>query len=134
MAFYAKENLLAIGSNKNAAVFKVTFDAETGVPSLALLYRSGVIGANLDGFAFDYAGNLYFLSASVERLYAYSIPTENNEVTIPAKSTLLLNASNVGTAIDNSFVPVQVQKMIVNGQVLIIRDGKTYNMMGQQVR
>lgn len=39
-----------------------------------------------------------------------------------------------GTAVDNTPVAPQVQKIIRDGQVLIIRDGKTFNMMGQEVR
>lgn len=38
-----------------------------------------------------------------------------------------------GTAVDNTTVAPQVQKIIRDGQVLIIRDGKTFNMMGQEV-
>ena len=38
-----------------------------------------------------------------------------------------------GTAVDNTPVAPQVQKIIRDGQVLIIRDGKTFNMMGQEV-
>ncbi len=38
------------------------------------------------------------------------------------------------TAVDNTVVAPQVQKIIRDGQVLIIRDGKTFNMMGQEVR
>ncbi|MBQ8386978.1 MAG: hypothetical protein IJX48_05970 [Paludibacteraceae bacterium] len=38
------------------------------------------------------------------------------------------------TALDNTTVAPQVQKIIRDGQVLIIRDGKTFNMMGQEVR
>lgn len=40
----------------------------------------------------------------------------------------------VGTAVDNTVVAPQVEKIVRNGQVLIIRDGKTFNMMGQEVR
>ena len=39
-----------------------------------------------------------------------------------------------GTAVDNTTVAPQVQKIVRDGQVLIIRDGKTFNMMGQEVR
>ena len=39
------------------------------------------------------------------------------------------------TAIDNNTaVAPQVDKILRNGQVLIIRDGKTFNMMGQEVK
>ncbi len=39
-----------------------------------------------------------------------------------------------GTAVDNTTVAPQVQKIVRDGQVLIIRDGKTFNMMGQEVK
>ena len=38
------------------------------------------------------------------------------------------------TAVDNTTVAPQVQKIVREGQVLIIRDGKTFNMMGQEVK
>ena len=38
------------------------------------------------------------------------------------------------TAVENTNVAPQVQKIIRDGQVLIIRDGKTFNMMGQEVK
>lgn len=38
------------------------------------------------------------------------------------------------TVLDNTVVAPQVEKVVRNGQVLIIRDGKTFNMMGQEVR
>jgi hypothetical protein len=39
----------------------------------------------------------------------------------------------VPTAVENNAVAVKVQKIIRDGQVLMIRDGKTYNMMGQEI-
>lgn len=39
-----------------------------------------------------------------------------------------------GTAVENTNVAPQVQKIVRYGQVLIIRDGKTFNMMGQEVK
>lgn len=38
------------------------------------------------------------------------------------------------TAVENTTVAPQVQKIVRDGQVLIIRDGKTFNMMGQEVK
>ena len=39
-----------------------------------------------------------------------------------------------GTAVENTVVAPQATKVLRNGQVLIIRDGKTYNMMGQEIK
>jgi hypothetical protein len=38
------------------------------------------------------------------------------------------------TAVDNVVAPATVQKLVRNGQVLIIRDAKTFNMLGQEVK
>ncbi len=40
----------------------------------------------------------------------------------------------VGTAIDNTAVAVKAQKVIMNGQLFIIRDGEIFNAQGQIVR
>jgi hypothetical protein len=38
------------------------------------------------------------------------------------------------TLSDNVVITTTTKKVLRNGQVFIIRDGKTYNMMGQEVR
>ncbi len=43
-------------------------------------------------------------------------------------------APNQGTGISNTAVDGKAVKMIMDGQLLIIRNGKTYNVQGQQVR
>ena len=49
------------------------------------------------------------------------------KVTAPAED------DDTTTAVDNTVVAPQVQKVLRNGQVLIIRDGKMYNLVGQVV-
>lgn len=131
LAYNEDEDILAFAGNMVVSLFKVTYDAVTGAPSLQRLMQTAVTGGNIDGVSFDYAGNVYFLSASVERLYAYGVPTESNEVIVPAKSTLKVRSD--ATAIDSNVVAPKVEKIFRNGQVLIIKNGKTYNMMGQVV-
>jgi len=56
--------------------------------------------------------------------------------TIPANyaGTLYASWKEVGTSVDDiNANSATVEKIVRNGQVLIIRDGKTYNMMGQIV-
>ena len=43
-------------------------------------------------------------------------------------------APNESTALDNTAVEGKATKSIVNGMLLIIRDGKTYNVLGTQVK
>lgn len=132
-AYNAAEDVLAFGGNKVVALFKVTYDAETGVPTLEKLHTTPALGNNIDGVAFDYAGDLYVVSASVERFYKFAMPTVENTCTTPAKSSLVITGGTANS-IDNVAISVDAQKIIRNGQVLIIRDGKTFNMLGQEVK
>lgn len=132
-AYNAAEDVLAFGGNKVVTLFKVTYDAETGVPALEKLHVTPTLGSNIDGVAFDYAGDLYALSASSERFYKFAVPTTNNTFTTPAKSSLVISGGTA-TSVDNVAISVDAQKIVRNGQVLIIRDGKTFNMLGQEVK
>lgn len=40
----------------------------------------------------------------------------------------------IPTAVENTTATVKVQKLMRDGQVLMVRDGKTFNMMGQEIR
>ena len=123
------------GSAKKATVYAVSKDAN-GAPVLTeeLVIDMAVVGNNLNDFAFDYAGNLYACGNSSEKLAAWAMPrTADEVVATPAASQYAITLS-IGTFVENVEVVNQVQKVIRNGQVLIIRDGKTYNMMGQAVK
>ena len=90
IAYNPAEDILAMslgtGSNIGASLYKVTYDEATGVPALTLIGSTPSMGKNVDGLAFDYAGDLYGLSANKERLYKYAVPTDNNVCTTPAAS------------------------------------------------
>ena len=91
-AYSLKDDLLAFGGNKRCHIFQVTYDTN-GVPSLGTTYkyRTPFLDAtNVDGLAFDYAGDLYLMSASAERFYKYAIPTTNNTCTVPAKKSQVI--------------------------------------------
>lgn len=91
-AYSPKDDLLAFGGNKRCHIFQVTYDTN-GVPSLGTTYkyRTPFLSAtNVDGLAFDYAGDLYLMSASAERFYKYAIPTTDNTCTVPAKKSQVI--------------------------------------------
>ena len=90
-AYNVKEDLLVLGGNCRSHIFQVTYNA-VGAPSLTLKYRTPFIKAstNIDGAAFDYAGDLYLMSAARERLYKYVVPTNNNTCTVPAKKSQVI--------------------------------------------
>ena len=134
-----EKRLGMIDASGNALIYDIAWTED--VPALTLAGKYAVANTFAGQVDFDYAGNLlmtlgpsYGPSAMAGKLYIYGLPTENNEVIVPAKKALVVEGTNETTAIDNSFVPAKVEKVILNGQVLIIRDGKTYNMMGQTVK
>ena len=90
VAYNTKEDVLAFGANRYGNLYKVTYNAETDVPSLESIGKTPSIAANIDGLAFDYAGDLYVTSASVERLFKYEVPTNNNTCTVPAKKSQVI--------------------------------------------
>ena len=89
-AYYAEEDILAFGGNKVVTLFQVTYNDTTGVPSIAKVLSTPALGGNIDGAAFDYAGDLYVVSASSERFYKFAVPTTNNAYTVAANHTIYI--------------------------------------------
>lgn len=125
---------IAIGSNKCAKVFSVTY-GDDGVPVLTFICMTPQFGNNIDGLAFDVADNLYVASASVERFYQFPLAKEeganHTRVYAPSKYNLVIKEED---AVDNINATVAPTKVIRNGQVLIIRDGVEYNVLGAEMR
>ena len=82
-AYNSKENILAFAGNKMVTLFTVEYDG-SGKPTINKLMSTPQLGGNIDGIAFDYAGDLYVASASSERLYKFVVPTNDNTCTVPA--------------------------------------------------
>ena len=94
LAYYSKENMLAFGGADRVSLFTVNYDAD-GKPTLTKIGETPSIRhtnshKNIDGIAFDYAGNLYMASATREKLFVYSNPTTNNTCEVPAKKALVV--------------------------------------------
>ena len=87
-------NLLAMGSNRRAVVFSIEYDWTTCVPTLTKLAETENIGNNIDGVAFDYADNLYIVSASTEVFCAYPMAKIVNECTTPAPAAYQIVVGN----------------------------------------
>ena len=125
---------LAISSNKEAVVFSVDW-TEEGTPVLTKLCETPVIGGNIDGVAFDVADNLYVASASVEQFHLYPISKEagsnHSRVFAPSKYNITVG---VETGVENTAVKSAPVKMVRDGQVIIIRNGVEFNLLGAQVK
>ena len=83
-AYYVEDDILAFGGYNQVALFKVTYDG-AGKPTITeKMMTTPQIGVNIDGVAFDYAGDLYVASASTKRLYKFVVPTNTNTCIVPA--------------------------------------------------
>jgi len=71
IAYCQDRNLLAVGTNP-IRVYNVIWT--DGVPTLGTFMTIPAGGINVDGLEFDPAGNLYFVSSTVERLRGFALP------------------------------------------------------------
>ena len=114
VAYYSiDENygLVAYGGGAKVSVFKATYDG-SGVPTLeswqtiSLLSSSSTEGINVDGIAFDYAGNIIVMSATDERMYQYALPIESANTSLvpsPTSKTIKLGTLyNVEVAVNDN--------------------------------
>lgn len=89
-AYYAAEDILAFGGNKEAVLFKVTYDTNNVPTNLEKLMSTGKLGTHIDGLAFDYAGDLYVASETSKRFYKFVVPTNTNTCTVPAPKSQVI--------------------------------------------
>lgn len=126
-------NKVAVGSNRRAVVFSIVWSDE-GIPTLTKLCETPKIGSNIDGIAFDVAENMYVASASAEEFHMYPLAKEEGANHCRAMAASKYNITIEGSAVDNVTTKVAPTKVIRNGQVLIIRDGVEYNVLGAEMR
>ena len=90
LAYDLKHDVLAIGGGKKVNLYNATYAAETGAPTLTKWTATSELTTNIDGIAFDYAGDLYVVSAGTETFYKFALPTENNTCMTPAKKAQVI--------------------------------------------
>ena len=114
MAYDPELQLLAQGRNGAVEVYSVTYDAETGVPSLTLVATTPTVGTNIDGLHFDYAGDLYVVNSSKEKFQKFAMPTANNVCTTPAASKYAFEI------VEPVEVVGTVKRAVQNGEEVIV--------------
>lgn len=141
VALTANENQVIVkAEGTSIKVFDVTWAESTPTLTLAATYDCGY--AAVSTISLDYAGNMIvvggtaFGSTDAKRMSAavFSTPITNNISEVPAKKALTVTKTAIATNLEDINVNgIEVKKIVRDGQVYIIRDGKTYNMMGQVV-
>ena len=137
-----KDGLLYIGKDRtsssvgNFGIYSVNRDEQGVVTGIKQEFavRCDGIGRNINDFAMDFGHNLFIVGNSNEKIEQFALPYDGeNETPAAQKFAFYVGGEPTAiTTINDELVPVE--KVIRNGEVLIIRDGKTYNMMGQSVR
>lgn len=126
-------NKVAVSSNRRAVVFDIAW-GDDGVPTLTKNCETPKIGANIDGIAFDIADNMYVASASAEEFHMYPLAKEEGANHSRAYAASKYNIIIKSDAVDNVSTKVAPAKVLRDGQVLIIRDGVEYNVLGNAVK
>lgn len=121
-------SMIAFCGGSSVLVYKVTYNGN--VPSLTKLCTVPNVKI-ASGIAFDVVNNLYFVSSDTQYFEGYALPRTDNTYTTNAEDTIIVTGD--GTGLTETAVPSLVQKVIRNGQLFIVRDGKWYNMMGTVV-
>ena len=93
VAYNPKDNVVALGGAGLVMLFQVkivdgtpTLDSKIGEYTI----KTGGT-AEINGLAFDYAGNLVVMSRTTERMHYLVVPTTTNSCVTPAKSTMQVN-------------------------------------------
>lgn len=116
IAINLEHNMIAVSGQGEIKVFALTYNA-SGVPSLNKLHTFATgNGNNTNDVAFDYAGNLYSVSNSGERVVAFSLPKADNTAITPAMSSIVINNKTVG-----------VKNVVMDNQAVVyVRDNRLF--------
>lgn len=111
------------------AVFTIGADA-TGAPTLTEDYTFQLegIGNALNNFAVDYANNFYAVGNYGEMLVAAMLPY-SGVVETPVDAEVVIE----GSAVENVEAAPVVEKLMENGQLVIVKDGIRYNALGARL-
>jgi hypothetical protein len=88
MAVFEQDGLIALSYNNGIQIFQYELGAD-GVPVVTPLFHQS-LGGGIEDFEFDYAGNLYAVSATGNAVSVWGVPTGNNVSTTPARSSMLI--------------------------------------------
>ena len=84
IAYNAAESIVAVQGASKILLFKVSYDALTGAPSISKYLQVSPVGSSVDGLVFDYAGDLYTVNSGSEKFQKFTLPTADNICTVPA--------------------------------------------------
>lgn len=135
LAYDMQRNILAVGGGGKVTLYHVAYDKESGAPLMEKWIETPMFNPekpawNTDGIAFDYAGDMVVMSASNERFYKFAMPTDNNTCTTPAPKAQVIEKEETAVQMVTT-AEQKTRKVVIDGQMYIVRGGKIYNALGQ---
>ena len=135
-----RNKLYLVDGSSNILEFDVTYDATTNVPTLDLIGKHLTNYQNISSMSLDYAGNLYvtgggYGTSSLNKMQvAVFSPATNghNSTLVPARKPIYFHVDP--TRINQVETQEQAARFIRNGQLLIRKNGITYDVLGRVVR
>ena len=126
-----------IDITKDGVVFcRLTFNADGQLTGIA--FAPGRDGQSMASAAVMTANGLQFTVTGLNSgtQYGYNVTAKDaNEQPIATYSgSFTTTSEGVPTGIDNTAVEQKITKILRNGEVLILRDGKTYTLQGVEVK
>ena len=125
-------NTYEIEITKDGEAFcRLIFNAQGQLTSIAFAPSRANVAqqAQTAGFSFTVTG----LTSGTT--YGYSVTAANSaSEVLDTKQGSFTTTGGIATAVDNTNVETKPTKVIRNGQVLILRDGKTYTLQGVEVK
>ena len=100
LAYYEKEQLLAFAGGRKVTLYRVAYHANG--PVLTKWLSTPEIADDIDGIAFDYVGNLYVLSHTTQRMYAFALPIADNTSYVPAPRKVITVDQEEGNTISEA--------------------------------
>ena len=91
LAVNERLGLVAFSLAAKAGVISYTMNDDETIEASIVSTNSLSPLAQADAMAFDYAGNLYAVTANTEAMAVYAIPTANNKCSTPAKKDLTIS-------------------------------------------
>lgn len=73
-------------------------------------------------------------SLNCEKVDEYTVNIYQAAPTVAAGMWKVTYTPGEPSAVENNVVAVKAQKVMIDGQVYMVRDGKTFNMLGQEVK
>ena len=119
------------GAAKKATIYAVSKD-ENGAPVLTeeTVINMATLGNNLNDFAYDYAGNLYGVSNSGEKIVAWAMPY-SGEVVTPAASKYAFQLESTGS--DYEMYEDAITNLVIDYDNMLLIGGPSANFQVEVV-